>query len=323
MPIDANKPCNFMSELTGAEIKVMLKLLVTVGSYEKTIHGVDFKVDADCKNVVAKKVSFSMPAHTGYVKAMASGPEYLVSGSTDETVRIFDLRRRKDYGSLTCHSGSVSSLNFFRQKMLFSGGEDGKIMVTRCADWETIMTLKGHSGGVHSIAVHPTGKLALSTGKDKMVKTWNLVTGKIALKSKLSFLVDRIVWSPDGQSYAFLSERHVQVFETDGAKMILDHTPTKKVLCGTFLSDSQLVVAGEGSDLNIYDIKTGEWTTVETQHQPRIKDIQMTKHKGHSLMVSGSSDGLFCVWVFEEGKLRLLISEKTDLRITCVTITGQ
>lgn len=301
----------------------MVKLLVTIGSYEKTLHGVDFKVDVEGKKLVAKKVSFSMPAHTGYVKTVASGQDYLVSGSTDETVRIFDLRRRKDYGSLTCHSGSVAALNFFKQKMLFSGGEDGKIMVTRCADWETIMTLKGHSGGVNSIAVHPSGKLALSSGKDKMVKTWNLVTGKIALKTKLSFPVDRIIWSPSGNAYAYLSERHVQVFETDGAKIILDHSPNKKVLCGAFLSDSKLAIAGEGSEINIFDVKDKQWTTVDTKHQPRIKDIQVVELKGRTFVASGSSDGLCCLWSFEDESIQLQTSEKTDLRITCLTITGQ
>jgi protein MAK11 len=300
-----------------------VKLLVTIGSYEKTLHGIDFKVDEEGKQVLTKKTSFSMPAHTGYIKAVSSGPHYLVSGSTDETVRIFDLRRRKDYGSLTCHGGSVAALSFYKQKMLFSGGEDGKIMVTRCADWETVMTLKGHSGGVHSIAVHPSGKLALSSGKDKMVKTWNLVTGKIALKTKLSFPVERIMWSPSGSHYVYLSERHLQLFQTDGATLILDHAPTKKVLCGAFLSDTRLAISGEGSDISVYDVESKEWTTVETKHQPRIKDIKCAQVKGYNYVVSGSSDGLCCLWSFEDSQLKLLTSEQTQLRITCLTLTGQ
>lgn len=301
----------------------MVKLLVTVGSYEKTLHGVDLKIDVEGDKAVSKKVAFSMPAHTGFVKTLASGPEFLVSGSTDETVRIFDLRRRKDYGSLTCHSGSVSTLCFYKQKMLFSGGEDGKIFVTRCADWETIMTLKGHSGGVNSVAVHPSGKLALSSGKDKMVKTWNLVTGKIALKSKMNYPVERIVWSPSGSAYAYISERHVTIYETDGAAIVLDHSPSKKILCGSFISDSHLAVAGEGTDIQIYDLTSKQWSTIATKHQPRIKDLQSFSVQGHTFVASGSSDGLCCIWCVEKDTLQLIVSEMTNLRITCVTITSQ
>lgn len=300
---------------------MVVKLLLTIGSYEKTIHGVDFKLQNDGKTLISKKVSFSMPAHSGYVTAISSGSNFLVSGSTDETIRIFDLKRRKDFGSLTCHSGSVSSLAFYKQRMLFSGGEDGKIMVTRCSDWEQVMTLRGHSKGVSTIAIHPSGKLALSSGRDRAIKTWNLVTGKIALKTKSDYLVDRILWSPQGTSYAYISERHVQVFVTDGAKNILDYAPQKKILCSVFLSESQLAIAGEGSDISIYDSSTQTWSSVNTEHRPRIKDLQRIDTHGHVFVASGSSDGLVCIWRFDNGRLELVATEKSNLRITCLTIT--
>ena len=304
---------------------MVVKLLVTVGTYEKTVYGVDFKLDGgdDDFKVLAKKSSFSIPAHIGYVKSISSGPQYLVSGSTDETVRIFDLKRRKDYGSLNSHSGSITCMAFYKQKMLFTGGEDGKIIVTRCADWEPMMTLKAHAGGVNSIAVHPSGKLALSSGKDKNIKTWNLAIGKVALKTKHAFAVERIVWSPQGSYYAFLSDRHVQIFATDGAKMLIDEKPAKKILCGAFLTETKLLVAGEGSDLMIHDIQTKSWTTIETAHSPRIKDLQVIEVDGKIIVASGSSNGLMCLWRFDGSNLTLLDKVESGLRITCLTVTTQ
>jgi len=35
-------------------------------------------------------------------------------------------------------------------------------------------------GPVHSFAVHPSAKLALSCGKDKTLRTWNLMTARSA-----------------------------------------------------------------------------------------------------------------------------------------------
>jgi protein MAK11 len=300
-----------------------VKLLLTIGTYEKCLQGTDYKIDDEKCELISKRSSFSISAHIGYVRAIAAGPHFLVSGSTDETIRIFDLRRRKDYGILACHSGSISCLAFYKQKMLFSGGDDGKIYVTRCADWETIMTLRGHSGGVSCIAVHPSGKLALSTGKDKTVKTWNLVTGKVAFKSKLPHLFENIVWSPTGAYYAFISERHVQIFATDGAKNVLDHVPERKILTGTFLSETRLAIAGEGQNISIYDIEQSNWTAVETEHRPRIKDIQVLEASGHVFVATGSSDGLTCLWIFHNGMLQLISSEKTSLRITCLSLAAQ
>jgi WD40 repeat protein len=36
------------------------------------------------------------------------------------------------------------------------------------------------SGAVNSLAVHPSGKLALSVGRDKTLRVWNLLVGKPA-----------------------------------------------------------------------------------------------------------------------------------------------
>jgi WD40 repeat protein len=37
----------------------------------------------------------------------------------------------------------------------------------------------GHKGPIHDIAVHPSGKLALSVSKDNTMKLWNLVHGMV------------------------------------------------------------------------------------------------------------------------------------------------
>jgi len=38
---------------------------------------------------------------------------------------------------------------------------------------------------VYSFAIHPSGKLALSSSKDKTLRTWNLITGRCAYVSNI------------------------------------------------------------------------------------------------------------------------------------------
>ena len=64
------------------------KFLVTIGSYERVIYGLDVKLTASEEALSAKSsVGFAIPAHTGYVKSIASCPKFLVSGGTDEVIR--------------------------------------------------------------------------------------------------------------------------------------------------------------------------------------------------------------------------------------------
>ena len=46
-------------------------------------------------------------------------------------------------------------------------------------------TMKGHKGRVNGLSVHPTGKIAISVGKDKTLRLWNLMTGRKASATKL------------------------------------------------------------------------------------------------------------------------------------------
>jgi len=45
--------------------------------------------------------------------------------------------------------------------------------------------MKGHKGRVNGICVHPTGKIAVSVGKDRALRLWNLMTGRKASNTKL------------------------------------------------------------------------------------------------------------------------------------------
>ena len=47
--------------------------------------------------------------------------------------------------------------------------------VVKMGSWQVEKTLYKHSAGVTALALHPTGKLAFSAGKDKKLITWNLV----------------------------------------------------------------------------------------------------------------------------------------------------
>jgi protein MAK11 len=46
-------------------------------------------------------------------------------------------------------------------------------------------TMKGHKGRVNGMCVHPSGKIAVSVGKDKALRLWNLMTGRKASVTKL------------------------------------------------------------------------------------------------------------------------------------------
>ena len=88
----------------------------------------------------------------------------LASGGSDEHIRLYDLRRRAEAGELLYHKGTVTSLGFVGSAHLLSGSDDGTVCIWRVYDWSLLHVLGGHKGPVTALAVHPSGKLALTTG---------------------------------------------------------------------------------------------------------------------------------------------------------------
>jgi protein MAK11 len=130
--------------------------------------------------------SFLLPAHLGCVRTVAACGKWIASGSSDEVVSIMDVEKMAQVMSLHHHAGDVTSLAFHADKFLFSASSDGNICVYRCPDWPLLATLKGHKDAVTAIAVHPSGKVLLSVGKDCTFRIWDLVSAKCALTTKMA-----------------------------------------------------------------------------------------------------------------------------------------
>ena len=85
--------------------------LVT-GSYEKLLYGLEGSItlgerDGDQISVKLKPI-FIFPAHVSCVKAVSGSPmggKWLATGSADEIIKVWDLRRRKEVGGLMQHEG--------------------------------------------------------------------------------------------------------------------------------------------------------------------------------------------------------------------------
>jgi protein MAK11 len=83
---------------------------IVAGSYEKLLYGLEGTVTfEDSKLQFQLKPTFIFPAHVSCIKAVAASPhggKWLATGSADEIIKVWDLRRRKEIGGLMHHEGT-------------------------------------------------------------------------------------------------------------------------------------------------------------------------------------------------------------------------
>jgi protein MAK11 len=83
---------------------------VVAGSYEKLLYGLDGTITVDDQSNLKfhLKPIFIFPAHVSCIKSVAASPyggKWLATGSADEIVKVWDLKRRKEIGGLMHHEG--------------------------------------------------------------------------------------------------------------------------------------------------------------------------------------------------------------------------
>jgi protein MAK11 len=229
---------------------------ILVGTYEEYLLG--YKLSAQLKSDNRKydlTQNFTVKAHVGPVRCVTTGSRYAVSGGSDEQCKIYDMVKRVEHGVLGHHDGTVSCVATHAPTAhLITASDDNSVSVVKMGSWQVEKTLYKHSAGVTALALHPTGKLAFSAGKDKKLITWNLVKARPAFISHIKGIAEMIVVSPDGTRYAVGVHRRVDIYNIETAGIEYSIDMKSRPNCLVFLTNDTVVVGGESPRAEVHSL---------------------------------------------------------------------
>ncbi|KAK9887030.1 hypothetical protein WA026_019956 [Henosepilachna vigintioctopunctata] len=289
---------------------------IVIGTYEHFLLGYLCSVKDE-----EVKQSFASHDHTSSIKSISHSGQYLASGGADDRIIIYDLNVRKECTMLVHHDSAVTSLQFTNKHThLISGSSDGVLAITRVGNWTLEKKWdKAHKGSsILDIALHPSGKLALTIGGDNTLRTWNLIKGRQAYainlntKSKDSKTLERIIWSPNGTNFILYGGKYTEIWSIETGGMLKFIAYDEKVTSCIWLNVDKLIVGHENGQLSLVNINDAS-KILKDAHNARIKAIA----KYNNWIVSIASDGKFKVW---SENLDELIEQSTGCRPTCLCI---
>jgi len=245
-------------------------LIIAVGTYDGVLAGWEFtketKNNARKANVQRLTLTFAMGVHEGSIRSLCIAgnikldePGALLSCGYDETLKTHDWSKRQTssgeirtpsgFGTPMCSAFAPPAGHSTHCVVGFSG--EGKICIYKKRDWSVQHVLAGHDGGLGALAVHPSGKLALSGGlTDGKLKLWDLTKGRLSFVNRIKHISSRngcarynpitsIVWSEGGDFYAFSHDVHITVREVATGKALLDVELPSRVNQVALMSGSQ------------------------------------------------------------------------------------
>jgi len=151
------------------------------------------------------EVQNMLKGHTNSVRSVSFSPDgrRIVSGSDDNSVRVWDSLTGEVQNVLEGHMNSVWSVAFSPDgRRIVSGSEDNSVRVWDSSTREVHNVLKGHMNLVRAV-----GRCIVSGPSDKLVQVWDSSTGEVqnVLEGHTN-LVSSVAFSPDGRHIASGSE---------------------------------------------------------------------------------------------------------------------
>jgi hypothetical protein len=124
-----------------------------------------------------------------------------LSGSWDDTLKLWDVETGREIRTFTGHTNGVYSVDFSPDgKRALSGSGDYTLKLWDVETGREIRTFTGHSPWVYAVAFSSDGKRALSGSKDYTLKLWDVETGhEIRTFTGHTSFVSAVAFSPDGK----------------------------------------------------------------------------------------------------------------------------
>jgi WD40 repeat protein len=123
-----------------------------------------------------------LDGHTGGVNSVAfsSDGNRIVSGSGDDTVRIWDVVSGVVLHILKGHTHDVNSVAFSSDSnRIVSGSSDKTVRIWDAVSGVALHTLEGHTRRVNSVAFSSDGLRIVSGSDDETVRIWDAVSGVV------------------------------------------------------------------------------------------------------------------------------------------------
>jgi WD40 repeat protein len=220
--------------------------------------------------------------------------KFAITGNSDNTVRVWDLRNEENIQTLEGHLSPINSvcISIDGRRIVSGSGNswmpmgrsDNTIKVWNFEPNRDIEKRNNPKSVVNCVCVTYDRKWAVSGNMDKTLRVWDIETG-------------------------------------ENLKIIEGHKDRVNSVC-LMLGGRRLVSGSSDMTLKVWDIQTGENLKTLEGHKDAVLCACITPDS--KLIISGSIDQTICIWDFETGKcFKILKGHTSSINCICLSPDGR
>ncbi len=253
--------------------------------------------------------------HTNGTFAVALSPDgrFLVSGSEDSLLKLWDIASGKEMRTFAGHSNWVLSVAFSPDgKRVYSSSRDCLIKAWDVQSGKDLLTFTGHNSWVNSIALSPDGKFLVSCAENTELFLWDTVTGqKIREFKGHDDDIQAVAYSPDGTRILSAGKDKVlKLWDVNSGKCIstmgalFGHKKTVQAVA--FSPDGKYAASGsEDNTALLWDLsKSSLVRQFEKKHKDYNSITGIAFSPDGKSVASSSWSGYLTLWDVKTGKAK-------------------
>jgi WD40 repeat protein len=221
-----------------------------------------------------KPILHNSLGHSSDIRSVCYSPDgkYILSGSSDKTVKLWDVASGNEIKTFIGHGSSVSSVCFTPDgKYALSGGYDKTLILWEIATGKKVRTFLGHKDYIYTISISPDGKQAVSGGSGKEIFVWDIASAnKINVLNKHTESINSICFSPNGEYFASGSyDKTIKIWKVANGKIEKSFQAENSINSVCFSPDGKFLVS----------VERGYGKTVKLWSLDQKKVIKIFDHK--------------------------------------------
>ncbi|KAI9031643.1 WD40-repeat-containing domain protein [Phycomyces nitens] len=248
--------------------------------------------------------------HTEGIYCVQFDNDKIVSGSRDQTIKIWDIRTGECRTTLQAHNASVLCLQY-DDRYILSGSSDATIIQWDVRTGDIVQILVGHGESVLNLRF--AKNRLVSCSKDRTVRVWDLETGTMLRQLNGHRAAVNAVQFKDNRVVSASGDRTIKLWDMETGECLQTfESHTRGIACVEF-DGSRIVSGSSDQTIKIWDVTTGDCLYTLAGHTELVRTLQIDTASDR--IVSGSYDGSLKVWGLNHGNLMLSLAQAIEGRV--------